>query len=148
LSLGIDHTAIGIARTKNSLGLYCDVLGLEVTGSSENLGTEQEHLNNVFRARLSITSLKASRGLGLEFLEYLAPPGGRPAPRDIKPNDVVYWQTTLVANNLDALVKNFQKAGITSTLPIVRRTSRNDFGFSKVALIKDIDGHSLRLVER
>jgi len=58
LFLGIDHTAIVVSNTQASLKFYRDVLGLSIAGMSENSGTEQEHLNNVFGARLRITSLR------------------------------------------------------------------------------------------
>src|SRR2546422_9247939 len=58
LFLGIDHTAIVVGDTEASLKFYRDILGLRVAGESENYGTEQEHLNNVFGARLRITSVK------------------------------------------------------------------------------------------
>ena len=45
---------------------------MRVAGESENYGTEQEHLNNVFGAHLRITSLRSSSGIGIEFLEYLS----------------------------------------------------------------------------
>ena len=45
-------------------------------GHGENYGDEQEHLNNVFGARLRITSLRLRRP-GIELLEYLAPRTGR-----------------------------------------------------------------------
>src|SRR5205823_9366517 len=81
LFLGIDHTGIVVGNTEASLKFYRDVLGLRIAGTSENYGTEQEHLNNVFGARLRITSLRAGNGgPGIEFLEYLAPRDGRPAP--------------------------------------------------------------------
>src|SRR5213075_3531109 len=48
LFLGIDHTAIGISSTDASLHFYRDLLGLRRAGESENFGTEQEHLNQVF----------------------------------------------------------------------------------------------------
>src|SRR6266496_1121903 len=51
LFLGIDHTAIGIANTEVSLHFYRDLLGLRKAGESENFGTEQEHLNQVFGDR-------------------------------------------------------------------------------------------------
>jgi len=73
LFLGIDHTAIVVSNTEESLKFYRDVLGLKVAGESENYGTEQEHLNNVFGARLHISGLRAPQGPGIEFLEYLAP---------------------------------------------------------------------------
>lgn len=56
---GIDHSAIVVADTETSLKFYRDRLGMKVMGVSENYGTEQEHLNNVFGARLRITSLRA-----------------------------------------------------------------------------------------
>ena len=59
LFLGIDHTAIVVGDTATSLGFYRDLLGLDVVGESENYGPEQEHLNNVFGARLRITTLRA-----------------------------------------------------------------------------------------
>src|SRR5690349_14794742 len=59
LFLGIDHTAIVVSDTEASLHFYRDRLGLRVVGTSENYGTEQEHLNNVFGAHLAITALRA-----------------------------------------------------------------------------------------
>jgi catechol 2,3-dioxygenase-like lactoylglutathione lyase family enzyme len=67
--LGIDHTAIVVGNTDASLSFYRDMLGLRVAGESENYGTEQEHLNNVFGAQLRITSLRAAAGPGIELLE-------------------------------------------------------------------------------
>src|SRR5262245_17083266 len=80
LFLGIDHTAIVVNSTEASLACYRDTLGLRVVGQSENYGPEQERLNNVFGARLRITTLRAPAGPGVELLEYLTPRDGRPAP--------------------------------------------------------------------
>jgi len=55
LFLGIDHTAIVVWDTDASVKFYRDLLGMHVAGESENYGTEQEHLNNVFGAHLRIT---------------------------------------------------------------------------------------------
>ncbi|CAN5477911.1 hypothetical protein BH18VER1_BH18VER1_18600 [soil metagenome] len=94
LFLGIDHSALAVSDTEASLKFYRDLLGLRVAGTSENYGTEQEHLNLVFGARLRISSLRAAAGPGIEFLEYLSPHDGRPRPLDAKPNDLMHWQTT------------------------------------------------------
>src|SRR5213593_93381 len=101
LFLGIDHTAIVVSDTDKSLAFYRDLLGMRVTGGAENYGVEQEHLNQVFGARLRITALRAECGPGIEFLEYITPPGGRPLPEDAKANDLVFWHTRLVADGLD-----------------------------------------------
>lgn len=97
LFLGIDHTAIVVADTDASLRLYRDTLGMRIAGASENYGPEQERLNNVFGARLRITSLRAAAGPGVELLEYLAPGDGRPYPPDERANDLVHWSTRFVA---------------------------------------------------
>ena len=67
--LGIDHTAIVVDDSNASLRFYRDMLGMQVAGESDNYDVEQEHLNNVFGARLRITALRAARGPGIELLE-------------------------------------------------------------------------------
>jgi catechol 2,3-dioxygenase-like lactoylglutathione lyase family enzyme len=42
LFLGIDHTAIAVADTDRSVRFYRDRLGLQMTGTGENYGVEQE----------------------------------------------------------------------------------------------------------
>ena len=102
LFLGIDHTAIVTGDTDRALALYRDLLGLRVAGGATNYGVEQEHLNNVFGARLRITTLRSANGPGIELLDYLAPSDGRPVPLDLHSNDLAHWQTTLIAKGLDA----------------------------------------------
>jgi len=58
LFLGIDHRHRS-GRHDASVKFYRDLLGMHVAGESENYGTEQEHLNNVFGAHLRITALRA-----------------------------------------------------------------------------------------
>lgn len=99
--LGIDHTAIVVGDTDGSLGFYRDLLDMRIAGESENYGIEQERLNNVFGARLRITSMRATAGPGTEFLEYLAPGDGRPYPADARANDLLHWQTRLAVRNAD-----------------------------------------------
>jgi catechol 2,3-dioxygenase-like lactoylglutathione lyase family enzyme len=98
LFLGIDHTAIVVADTEASLRYYRDTLGMRVAGQSENYGPEQEHLNNVFGARLRITALRAATGPGVELLEYLSPGGGRPLPADTQANDIWHWSIQFAAD--------------------------------------------------
>lgn len=101
--LGIDHTAIVVRDTEESLRFYRDGLGLKIAGTSENLGDEQEHLNNVFGARLRITALRAARGPGVELLEYLAPRDGKAYPIDTKASDLWAWQTRVETYNASGL---------------------------------------------
>ena len=145
LFLGIDHTAIVVDDTARSLAFYSDALGFRIAGESENYDIEQEHLNNVFGARLRITALRAPRGPGIELLEYLAPRDGRPAPADLRANDVAHWQTTLVAESLDGLLPLARShvIALVSPGPVAVDPAA---GFQHGALARDPDGHGLRIV--
>jgi catechol 2,3-dioxygenase-like lactoylglutathione lyase family enzyme len=147
LFLGIDHTAIVVANTESSLKFYRDLLGLKVAGESMNRGTEQEHLNNVEGARLRITGLKSPAGPGIEFLEYLEPKDGRPLPVDAKPNDLLHWQTTLVVEDVEATAKQLRQNRSIFISPDVVTLPGQTLGFQKGFLVRDLDGHALRLVE-
>ena len=149
LFLGIDHTAIVVEDTETSLKFYRDVLGMRIAGESENYGTEQEHLNNVFGARLRITSIRAmDGGPGIEFLEYLAPRNGRAFPADARTSDIMHWQTTLTVNNAEAVVLNLRANRTMFVSPGLVQLGRNDLGFSKGLLVRDPDGHVMQLIER
>lgn len=149
LFLGIDHTAIVVANTDESLKFYRDVLGLKLAGESENYGTEQEHLNNVFGARLRISGLRAARGPGIEFLEYVAPRDGRPTPQDIRSNDLMHWQTTLFVANADAMLQRMRDGNARFISPgAVVTIPEAALGFKRGLLVRDPDGHAMRVVEK
>lgn len=149
LFLGIDHTAIVVTNTAQSLKFYRDVLGLKVAGESENYGTEQEHLNNVFGARLHISGLRAPQGPGIEFLEYLAPRDGRPYPDDARANDLMHWQTKLIFNNTGELVQRLRAAdNYKFVSPAAVTISETKLGFKKGFLVRDPDGHAMQIIEK
>ena len=148
LFLGIDHTAIGISNTDASLKFYRDLLGLRKAGESENFGTEQEHLNQVFGAHLRITGMRAASGPGIEFLEYLTPRDGRARPADVRPNDIVHWQTMIATDDVDLVAKKLRDAQVRFVSPGVVAMPKSKAGFSKAALVSDPDGHSVLLVQK
>src|SRR5216117_3567766 len=148
LFLGIDHTAVGISNTDASLKFYRDLLGLRKTGESENFGTEQEHLNQVFGAHLRITGMRANAGPGVEFLEYLTPRDGRPHPADIHANDIVHWQTMIVIDNLHLLAAKLRAANVRFVSPGVVAIPKEKAGFSEGALVNDPDGHNVLLIQK
>ncbi|MCA9290677.1 MAG: VOC family protein [Phycisphaerales bacterium] len=149
LFLGIDHTAIVVRDTDASRRWYHDVLGLDVVGESENHGTEQEHLNNVFGARLRITTMRSpapdSTGPAIELLEYLAPSDGRPYPADSRANDLWHWQTTLRARASDALPDPTAAGAEWVSTGIVDLPDAT-LGFRSGLLVRDPDGHAIRIV--
>ena len=148
LFLGIDHTAIGISNTGASLKFYRDLLGLRKAGESENFGTEQEHLNQVFGAHLLITGMRSDSGPGIEFLEYLTPRDGRPRPADVHANDIVHWQTMIATDDLNLLTKRLEDAHVPFVSPGVIAMPKAKVGFSEGALVSDPDGHSVLLIQK
>lgn len=145
LFLGIDHTAIVVADTDRSVSFYVGVLGMRVAGASENYGTEQEHLNNVFGARLRITALRAPQGPGVELLEYLAPTDGRPAPVDLRANDLTHWHTTLVTPSLDDLTVRLRDSHVSWVSAGLVSGIEGSADFRAACQIRDPDGHAVVL---
>jgi len=148
LFLGIDHSAIVVSDTDVSLKFYRDTLGFNVTGESENYGPEQEHLNNVFGARLRISSLRVAVGPGIELLEYLAPPGGRAAPADERSNDLVHHQTRTIVADIESLARSLNSGRFVLISPGVISTPKAELAFRSGLLVRDPDGHPMELVEQ
>lgn len=136
--LGIDHSAIVTASTERSLHFYRDVLGMHVASESLNEGREQELLSGVAGARVHITSLHGASGPGVELLEYLAPRDGKPFPPSTAADSVstqIALEVDSVEATLDALGRAWAGA---SSAP----------GGRYDALVRDPDGHTIRLSER
>ncbi len=148
LFLGIDHTAIAVSGTDESLKFYRDVLGMKVSGESENYGIEQERLNNVEGAHLRITGLHSDFGPGIEFLNYISPKGGRAYPDDVKANDLVHWQTKLTTDNIQSLFNKLNDTGYQSYTNVIKSFDKNTFDFSSGFIVKDPHGHRLLIVQK
>jgi hypothetical protein len=117
---------------------------MRVAGESENWGPEQEHLNNVFGARLRITGLRAAAGPGIELLEYLAPRDGRPAPPDLRANDAAHWETTLVTGTLAPVLPLARSHRVSLVSPGPVPLESTPLGLRAGALARDPDGHGIR----
>jgi catechol 2,3-dioxygenase-like lactoylglutathione lyase family enzyme len=148
LFLGLDHTAITISNTEQSLKFYRDLLGFKVGGVSLNTGITQEQLDNVFGARVLVTAVDPTAfPPHIEFLQYETPPGGRPMPLDSKANDLWHWQPTLVVDDVAAAANTLRAAGVRFVSPNVV-TAPSGLGFSRAIMVLDPDGHVMRLVQQ
>jgi len=146
LFLGIDHTAMTVRSTENSIAFYRDLLGLTVAGGTVNMGMEQEHLDSLPGARARVTGLTPKMSpLGVEFLEYERPIAGRPMPADSRPTDLWHWQTTLVISDVESAAATLRGMTpfVSSNVVILPESS---LGFAKRLLVRDPDGHALQLV--
>lgn len=96
--LGIDHSALSVASTAQSLAFY-RALGFRVNDRSLNRGPNQERLDGLPGARVQVTSLRPAcdASAGLELLGYHPP--GRPAGMT-DPNDMATdWVTLAVSRS-------------------------------------------------
>ncbi len=148
LFLGIDHTAITVSNTEQSLKFYRDLLGMKVAGKSLNTGITQERLDGLFNARVRVTAVvPETYPPHVEFLQYETPPGGRPMPLDTKANDLWHWQTSLVVEDVDAAAKTLRSAGVRFVSPKVVAVPNPELGFARGVMVLDSDGHVMRLVQ-
>jgi catechol 2,3-dioxygenase-like lactoylglutathione lyase family enzyme len=148
LFLGIDHTAIVVCDTEKSLRFYRDLLGMRIDGESENYGTEQEHLNNVFGAHLRITSLRAGSGPGIELLEYLSPRDGRPFPLDEHANDEIHRQTVLVTKSADQAARDLSTAKVNFVSSGVITNRMDELDWNSAFIVRDPDGHAVEIEQK
>ena len=147
LFLGMDHSAISIGRTETSLALYRDVLGLTHQGSFTNIGIKQETMDNLFSAKVIVTSLTPVKGrLGVEFLDYLTPPGARPFPIDQQTNDLVHMHFELLVDDIDAAVAALEAAHVQFVSPKVIDLP-DVMPFRRAAMWRGPDGHNVLLVQ-
>ncbi len=115
LFLGIDHSAISVSNTEESLNFYRDLLGMKVDGGSLNKGETQAHLDGLPEAKVQVTPLRPSQGgLGIELLDYIVPANGRLMPSDWKSSDIGHIQLELVVNDIEQTVEILRQNGVQS----------------------------------
>jgi hypothetical protein len=86
----------------------------------------------------------------IEFLDYKTPPGGRPMPGDTQSNDLWHWQTSLVTKDIRAATERLRKAGtqfITPDIVSIPQEAQAKLGFTKAVMVRDPNGHAIRLIE-
>ena len=151
LFLGLSHTAMTVASADKSVTFYRDLLGLDVGGVTFNSGTTQDVLDNLFNDTCLVTAMMpVSAPPHIEFLDYKTPPGGRPMPGDTKANDLWHWQTTLVTKDIQAVTDRLRTAGaqfITPDVVPIPQEAQAQLGFKKAVMVRDPDGHAIRLIE-
>ncbi len=149
LFLGIDHTAISVSNTERSRRYYESVLGLTLGGESFNSGPTQELLDNLFGVTVLVSALDPPvYPPHIELLGYLTPPTGRPFPVETTASDLVHWQPTLVVDDAQHAFDVLRRAGSAFVSPRVVSPGDPRLGFRRGFMVRDPDGHALRLVER
>ncbi|QHG14798.1 VOC family protein [Nostoc sp. ATCC 53789] len=149
LFLGIDHSAIAISNTEQSLHFYRDLLGMQIDSRSLNWRATQSRLDNLPGAEVKITALRpVEDGVGIELLDYIVPGKGRPMPSDWKSCDIAHIQIELVVNNLEQLVDKLRRNGVEFVSSRIVQFSDRSFPYRQGCLVKDPDGHPILLVTK
>jgi len=145
LFLGIDHSAIAISNTEQSLRFYRDLLGIQVEGGSFNQGETQATLDNLSEeVEVRITALRPNRGgLGIELLDYVVPSKSRPMPSDWRSCDIAHMQVELVVNNIEQVVEMLRQNGIEFVSSRVVEFTESYYPYRQGCLVKDPDGHGM-----
>ena len=149
LFLGLSHTAMTVDSTEKGVAFYRDLLGFDVGGVTFT-GVTQEVLDDLF----DDTCLDADDA-NLAAATHRVPrlqdaPGGRPMPGDTKAIDVWHWQTTLATKDIPAAADRLRKAGaqfITPDIVSIPQETQAELGFKKALMVRDPNGHAIRLIE-
>ena len=94
-----------------------------------------------------ITGLQAKSGIGVEFLDYISPPGGRTYPRDSEVTDLWHWHTSLKVSDVKFYYEAMLEANyemISSGLVALDKNMTNDSSVnSQGFLVRGPDGHAI-----
>ncbi|MEH2004705.1 VOC family protein [Nostoc sp.] len=147
LFLGIDHSAIAVSNTEQSLHFYCDLLGMQIDSRSLNWQSTQTRLDNLPGAKVRITGLRPDQdSVGIELLDYILPGKGRPIPSDWKSSDIAKVQIELVVNNIEQAVEILRQNGVQFVSLGVVQFTDSASPDRKGCLVKDPDGHAILLI--
>lgn len=148
LFLGIDHSAIAIASSQESLAFYRDLLGMEVADSGINEGATQAALDNLSVAEVHIDALQpAKSSMGIELLDYVQPGTGRCIPNDWQMSDLAHRHLILEVDNLQTVVESLeqQKSDMTCSYIVDFVDFAQPYRFERGCLVKDPNGNALLL---
>ena len=146
LPQGMDHSAISIASTELSLSFYQGLLGFAVMGGSLNHGPEQDHLDGLQGTRVEITALApAPHHMGLEFLHYAQPVGGR-AREKARWSDACDRKLLLQVDGITALHQRLLASPFAQDCSALVTLPQPLFGASGVFVVRDPDSHTLLVV--
>lgn len=147
LFLGIDHSAIAIANTQQSLQFYQTLLGMQVNGGSLNQGETQAHLDGLPEAEVRVTPLRpAQGGVGIEMLDYIIPANGRSMPSDWKSCDIPHMQVELVVNDIKQAVDKLRQNGVQFVSSQLVQFTDSASRYRQGCLVKDPNGHAMLLI--
>ena len=142
LFLGIDHSAIDVANSEESIDFYTRLLGFRVASRSVNSGGAQQRLDGASQDVVEVLALQP--GLleppHVELLCY-SKPVGRAISKTAKPNDIACDRLVLHVDELEKMVGTLRANRVEFLSPGMVA----GFGDHDAALVRDPTGHLLLL---
>lgn len=117
--LGVDHSALTVADTAESIDFYTRLLGLEAAARSTNAGAAQARLDNLpADVRVNVVALQPQESgpPHIELLDYERP-AGRPFPTHVRPIDILADRLVLEVDDLSRLKQALAAENIPFTAP-------------------------------
>lgn len=135
--LGIDHAALVVGDTDESLRFYRDTLGLRVTARRESDAPEPPSAGTAGRSR--ITTLRGGGGPAIELFESLAPRDARPVSHRGS------RQTLVVTTDAKLPVAGVGWSSAANERGKIVSIADATLGFRRGATAVDPDGHRVQL---
>ncbi|WP_019506121.1 VOC family protein [Pleurocapsa sp. PCC 7319] len=143
--LGIDHSAIAVRDTEESLKFYCDLLNLEQEGTNLNQGQVQADLDGLPVAKVQVTPLQPiESSIGVELLDYQQPETGRERPQEWQINDIPHLHYVMEVTELEKEIEQLKQQKIELISPQAIEFPEF-YRYSRGYLIKDPNGHAILL---
>ena len=148
LFLGIDHSAIAVRNTDESLKFYGDLLNLEKEGTNLNQGKVQADLDGLPLAEVRVTPLQPIKSsIGVELLDYKKPGTGRERPQEWQINDLPHLHYVMEVDNLEQSIDQLRKCKVEFISPQAIEFP-DYYRYRQGCLIKDPNGHALLLANK
>ncbi len=86
--------------------------------------------------------------MGVKFLDYLFPAMARPYPADSQTNDLGHWDIAMVVEDAATTAERLQQAWIPFISSGLVELPDTSLGFRRGFLVRDPDGHAVRVIEQ
>lgn len=142
LFLGIDHSAIDVANSDESVDFYTRLLGFRLGRRSFNSGPAQQRLDRASEDLVEVIALYTDTP-GPPHVELLCyqKPAGQPLPEHAQPRDIACDRLVLEVDSLAKMVDNLHANHVEFISPGIVP----GFGDQGATLLRDPTGHLLLL---
>ncbi len=143
----VEAVGMTVADADRTTDFFQRVLSFKKISEVEVMGSEYEHLQGIFAARLRIVRLQLGDEI-VELTEYLAPKG-KPIPVDAHSNDQSFQHIAIIVSDMDKAYQILRQHKVTHASSAPQRLPdwNKNAGGIKAFYFKDPDGHTLEILQ-